>query len=77
MEMSTDDRILLNVREAAHVLGVKPRGVYRLVEKRLIPSVRLGTRRIAIPRRELEEWASDQAAASLAQEEPPRLGKVG
>jgi excisionase family DNA binding protein len=74
--MSTDDRILLNVREAAHVLGVKPRGVYRLVEKRLIPSVRLGTRRIAIPRRELEEWASDQAAASLVQE-PPRLGRVG
>lgn len=75
--MSTDDRILLNVREAAHVLGVKPRGVYRLVEKRLIPSVRLGTRRIAIPKRELEAFLAEQAAASLAQEEPPRLGGAG
>jgi predicted DNA-binding transcriptional regulator AlpA len=51
--------------------------VYRLVEKRLIPSVRLGTRRIAIPKRELEAFLAEQAAASLAQEEPPRLGGAG
>jgi excisionase family DNA binding protein len=72
--MSSNDRILLSVPEAARVLGVNPRSVYRLVGARVIPAIRLGTRRIAIPRRELEEWASDQAAASLVQE-PPRLGR--
>jgi excisionase family DNA binding protein len=67
--METHDRILLSVPEAARVLGVNPRSVYRLVEQRCIPAIRLGTRRIAIPRRELDAWASEQAAASLAQSE--------
>jgi excisionase family DNA binding protein len=68
------ERLLLTVPEAARVLGISPRSVYRLVGMRAIPSVRLGTRRIAIPRRELDAWASEQAAASLAQDEP-RLGR--
>jgi excisionase family DNA binding protein len=70
-----DDRLVLAVPEAARALGVNPRTVYRLVEQGAIPFIKLGTR-IAIPRRELEQWIAEQAAASVAQE-PQRLGRVG
>jgi len=50
-----DKRLVLNVAEVAAVLGRTPRAIYCLVDKKKIPSRKLGGRRVFIPE-EIEKW---------------------
>ena len=47
---------LLTVRQAAKVLSVSVWHVYRLVQKRKVPFVRVGTRAIRFRSTDLEAW---------------------
>jgi excisionase family DNA binding protein len=76
MTAHTEEKILLSANEVAQLLGIAPWTVHALVKRRELPHVRLG-KRVLFPRRELEAFLAEQAQASLAQDEPPRLGKVG
>ena len=54
--------------EAADLLGVSSRLVETLIARREFPVLRLGDR-VVVPLRALEEWATTQALASLANDE--------
>jgi len=47
---------LLNVREAAAILGYNIKTVYKLVEQKRLPCVRLGGTRIRFRPSQLERW---------------------
>jgi len=49
----------LNVREVAEILGVPVGRVYTLVQKGILPHVRLGQRQIRIPEEALRKWAEN------------------
>jgi excisionase family DNA binding protein len=69
MTVPTNEKLLLNAREAAELLGIGPGLVYKMVKRREIPRVTLGNR-VLVPRRELEEWIAKQAASSMDQIKP-------
>jgi excisionase family DNA binding protein len=43
-EITRDGDRLMTVRDVAHFLGLKPKGIYALVERRAIPFVRVSNR---------------------------------
>lgn len=49
----------LNVREVAEILGVPVGRVYALVQKGVLPHVRLGRKQIRIPEEALRKWAEN------------------
>lgn len=57
----------LSVAEAARECGISTTLAYRLIERGDMPAVRLGDRRLVVPRRELEEWLGDRARADQEQ----------
>lgn len=63
----SEDRIFLTAAEVGRQLGVRKSRVYALAASGLIPSVRLGPRKILFPRRGLEQMA--QKAIERAQEQ--------
>lgn len=56
---TTIEPILLRVREAAHLLGVTPRVVEKLIQRGDIPSVKIGRAR-RLPLAALQAWAKEQ-----------------
>jgi excisionase family DNA binding protein len=52
--------VLWNVRDAAEYLKTTPQGVYKLVERRQIPHVRLGKRVLFDPKK-IRAWIERQA----------------
>jgi len=68
MILDTDDRLLIDVREVARLLTVKPRTVWRLVATgRLPPPVRIpGLRATRWRRSEVENWCSSLRVARPA-----------
>lgn len=63
----TSDRPFLTVEEAAAVLGISRTLAYSLARQFLttragLPCVRLGSRRIVVPRAALERWTSADLA---------------
>jgi excisionase family DNA binding protein len=69
-------KLLLNASEAGALLGVSRETVYRMVGRHELPHVRLGSR-VVVPRRELEQWISEQAQASVQPVGPVLVGKRG
>lgn len=57
------ERLVLSVTEAGQLLGIGKSLAYDLVNQGVIPSIRLGTRRV-VPRKALEEWLEREAARS-------------
>lgn len=47
----------LSVKDVAEILGVPVGRVYVLVQKGILPHVRLGRRQIRIPEEALRKWA--------------------
>lgn len=64
--MSVDNgRGVFSVAEAARYLGISDDTVYRLIKKKKLPNVRLGSR-LGIPQFTLDRWLEGEAARSLA-----------
>ena len=57
--------LLLNVDEAAHLLGLKPKTVYEYSAAGIIPSVKVGRLR-RFRRSELKAWVDAQGAEPAA-----------
>ena len=58
------DHLLLTVPEACEFLRISRNTLYRRVEERAIPHVRLG-RKILFPRHALEQWLEASAARGV------------
>lgn len=65
MSAQTDmtPRLAYPIPEAAHLLGISPRGVYRLIETAELRTVTLGRRRL-VPAEELARITTPEAAAA-------------
>jgi excisionase family DNA binding protein len=58
---SLDDLpVSLNVSDVANFLGVSRTVAYKLVRQPGFPSIRVGEKRIVIPRDKFKEWIDDQ-----------------
>ncbi len=55
------DPLLLTVREAAKILRISADLAYSLVRADVLPAIRLGARRVVIPREALLRWIHNQA----------------
>ena len=62
--MSEAEPVLLTVREAAKVLRISADLAYSLVRAGVLPVLRLGERRVVIPREALLRWIETQAQVS-------------
>jgi excisionase family DNA binding protein len=65
----------LTVAEVARRLGVSKARAYGLLAAHIVPSVKLGTRRIVVPVEAWDTWWRQQTAralASVVEEEVPR-----
>ena len=71
---STQDRIVLTVEEAAKLLRISRGLAYEMVRQGALPSIRLGLRRILVPRQALERMLDRGDRPPAEQEgEPPDL----
>lgn len=55
------ERLALTVSETAQALGVSTKFVYQLVKQNNIPALRVGERRLLIPRDGLQKWLTNGA----------------
>ena len=55
-------KMLLNVREAAFLLGIQPTDVYRLIREGKLPVCKIGRRRVRIPVKQLKEYIESTRA---------------
>jgi len=62
--MTRQERVLLDLEEAAEVMGVERTTVYRLVRAGEIPALKIG-KLWKVPKDLLLEWIHDQARANL------------
>jgi excisionase family DNA binding protein len=63
---SIDDLpVCLNVPDVAKYLGVSRTVAYKLVRQPGFPSIRVGEKRIVIPRDKFKEWIEKQVEKSL------------
>lgn len=60
--MEDNGKLAYSVAEAAVALGISRCLAYELVHRGVIPSVRLGERRLVIPRTSLEMMLRDKAS---------------
>lgn len=65
MDANTDinERLAYPIPESAHLLGISPRGVYRLIEAGELRTVTLGRRRL-VPAQELDRLVRPQECAA-------------
>lgn len=54
------DKLTYNVPEVATVLGIGRNAAYELVQREDFPAVRLGERRVVVPKKQLEAWLEKQ-----------------
>ena len=57
------DKLLLKPSEVAQILGIGRSLIYELIDRKEIPSIRLG-RCIRIPSESLQRWLKDQESQS-------------
>lgn len=80
MEKCTKDaraglRETIEAAEAAAILGVSEWTIYDLARRRVIPHVKIGTRRVLFRRSSILTWLNERERASMAVEPEP-AGKV-
>jgi hypothetical protein len=56
----------LSAHDIAARLGVGTRQAYAIMRAGIVPSVRIGQRRVMVPRRAWEAWVSRQSELALA-----------
>jgi excisionase family DNA binding protein len=66
------EKLLLTVAETAEALSLSPNLVYELIRQGEIPAVRLGKRKLGIPRKELERVLTDKRVSNT-EEDPDEL----
>ena len=61
--MAAERRLTLTVNEAAQLMGVSPRSMYRFVNEPDFPVIRVGQsgRKMVIPRMKFLEWLDTKA----------------
>ena len=64
-ETEENFQAFLTVAQVALRLGLSERRIYQLIDKRLLPAVRLG-RSVRVPRRAWDAWLENQEALALA-----------
>jgi len=68
MKMETDrgkiDRLVFTVEETAKILGISRGTAYLLANSGGIPAIRIGQRRLVVPRKALEEFLSSAGKAN-------------
>ena len=66
--MQTDsgkiDRLVFTVEETARILGISRGTAYLLANSGGIPAIRIGQRRLVVPRKALEEFLSSAGKAN-------------
>ena len=67
------ERIVLSVEEAAAALGISAGTAYQLIRERRLPAVRLGAKRLVVPRIALEEYLAREAAQGLGASQEAHL----
>ena len=61
--MNNNEKIALSVAEAASALGVCKAQVYRYAaEAPAFPAVRVGEKRLIVPRQALEQWLANRVS---------------
>jgi excisionase family DNA binding protein len=63
-----EQKELLTVREAAHLLGMPDRTLYTLIYKRSIPHLRFSKRIIRFSRTEIKAWIEKSSVSILEAE---------
>lgn len=58
-QVDDGDRLLLSIKEAAHLLSICERTLWALVHNKRIPHLRIG-RRLLFSRRALDIWIAQQ-----------------
>lgn len=58
--METTSDVMLNVEDAAKYLLVSKALVYMMIQRKEIPHIRLGKRRVIIRKNDLEKWLEKQ-----------------
>jgi excisionase family DNA binding protein len=59
-----DENSLLNVREAAALLGISAGTLYHWLSERRVPVVRLGPRCVRFRKSDLDEWISEKSVGT-------------
>jgi excisionase family DNA binding protein len=54
--------LLLRADDAAALLGLRKSKVYALMRSGELPSVRIGTKAVRVPREELDAWVREKVA---------------
>jgi len=57
--MSNEDKTLMDVKEVAEWLGLSIHAVYRKVQQKEIPHIRIGPRTVRFNRARLEAWLNN------------------
>lgn len=65
--MTTNEKLVLNARDLAAVLGICLPRAYDLMRSDGFPSVQLTPRRQVVPRAALDEWLKRQANNNMEQ----------
>jgi len=65
--MTTEPPSLLTVKQAMQVLHLSRNTVYRLVQRRVLPSVRVGERKLCFKIEDLEAYIQQQRIGSVAE----------
>jgi excisionase family DNA binding protein len=66
------EKLALTLSEVADLLGVSRRGIYNLISREGLPSVKLGGRRL-VRRADLERWLAEKPVAGQeASEQTPQ-----
>lgn len=60
MRNQKNERLAISVAEASEVLGVSRNLMYKMVHEGIIPSIRLGERRIVIPLATLDQYLREK-----------------
>jgi excisionase family DNA binding protein len=63
-EFAAVDR-LLNIKEAAEVLGIAPGSLYYMVSQRRVPFVRISNRCLRFSKAALEKFISDRSVPAI------------
>ncbi|OPY60037.1 MAG: Helix-turn-helix domain protein [Pelotomaculum sp. PtaU1.Bin065] len=69
-------RETIDCKETAALLGLSEWMIYDMVKKRLIPHVRVGTRRVLFRRSSVLAWLDEQERNSIACKGNDQCGKI-
>ncbi len=57
--------VILNISQVANLMGISRAGAYKLVKRKGFPAVRVGEKRLCIPKDKFIEWLATEAEKPL------------